>query len=147
MPFEKILVVVDGTESAVKAAEYAIRLARVAPAKLTAVSVVDTETLRKLMSAHILVEPEVHEFEVELRQSQGRQLEFVARLAKKAGVEIETVLGKGLLHAAVLAEQKGRGADMIVIGGFHCTVTKLDLIAHERQLILDGAACPVLVVR
>ena len=56
MPFEKILVVVDGTESAVKAAEYAIRLARVAPAKLTAVSVVDTDTLRKLMSARILAQ-------------------------------------------------------------------------------------------
>ena len=146
-PFTNILVAIDGTESAVKAAEYAIRLARGAPAKLTAVAVVDTDTLRKLMSVRILVKQEVAEFEAELGTTQRRYLNYVTQLAAKAGVALEPVLRTGACHSEILAEQKARGADLIVIGECRGTLTKMDLAARERQLILDQAPCPVLVVR
>lgn len=145
--FEHILVLVDGGESSVRGAEFAIHLARECPAKLTAVSVVDTETLRKLMSARILVEQEVHEFETELKKSQTRHLDFVHQLARKAGIQADAVLGQGVCHSVVLAEQKSRKADLIVMGGFRSSLTKMDLTARERQLILDEAPCPVLIIK
>ena len=145
--FEHILVLVDGSESSLHAAEFAIHLARELPARLTAISVVDTETLRKLMSARILVEQEVREFETELEKSQTRHLDFVHQLARKAGVQAHAVLGKGVCHSAVLAEQKSRKADLIVLGGFRSSLTKMDLNARERQLIVDEAPCPVLIVK
>jgi len=146
-PFRTILVLVDGTESAIKAAEHAIQISKATGARLTAVSVVDTETLRKLMTVHILVEQEMGEFEADLERSQRRHLDHVGALAKKAGVPIETVLRKGICHSAVLAEQKERNADLIVIGAFRATLTKSDLIARERQHVLEEAPCNVLVVK
>jgi nucleotide-binding universal stress UspA family protein len=146
-PFRKVILLVDGTEAAVKAAEFAIQMARVLPLQLVALAVVDTATLRKLMSVHILVEQEVSEFESELERSHQRQLDQVFQMAKKAGVALETVLQKGIAHSVTLAEQKARHADLIVMGGFRSTITKHDLIARERQLILDEAPCTVMVVK
>jgi len=146
-PFRSILVLVDGTESAMRAAEYSIRLARAMSARLTAIAVVDTHTLHRLMSVRILVEPEVKEFEAGLQQNQQRYLDYVAQLATREQVPIETVLGVGDWHSTVLAEQKARQADLIVIGGFRMTLTKLNLLARERQMIIDEAPCPVLVVK
>lgn len=147
LPFQTMIIVVDGSESAVKAAEYAIQLGRALPVQLVAVSVVDTETLRKLMSVRILVAQEVAEFESELERSQHRQLDQIIQIARKAGVALDTVVHKGVAHSAVLAEQKERRADVIVIGGFRSTITKHDLIARERQLIVDEAPCTVLIVK
>ena len=146
-PFRSILVLVDGTESAMRAAEYSIRLARAMSARLTAIAVVDTHTLHRLMSVRILVEPEVKEFEAGLQQNQQRYLDYVAQLATREQVPIETVLGVGDWHSTVLSEQKARQADLIVIGGFRMTLTKLNLLARERQMIIDEAPCPVLVVK
>lgn len=146
-PFRNILLVVDGTESSVKAAEYALRLVQATRGKLVAISVVDVDTLRKLASAHILVEQEMGEFERELERNQRRHLDYVAQRAGKAKVAIETVLRKGVCHSAVLAEQKAIKADVIIMGGFRSSYTKHDLVARERQLILDAAPCPVLVVK
>ncbi len=145
--FEHILVLVDASEASLRAAEFAIRLAGQLPARLTAVSVVDTDTLRKLMSVRILVEQEVHEFESELERSQTRHLDHVSQMARKAGVQCEAVLGKGVCHSAVLHEQKARKADLMVLGGFHSSLTKMDLNAREHQIILDEAPCPVLVIK
>ena len=146
-PFRNMIVVVDGTESAVKAAEYAVALACVLQLRLVAVSVVDTETLRRLMVLRILVEEERRDFESDLEKSHRRHLDFVAHLARQANVPIETVLKKGICHSIVLAERKERQADLIIIGGFRSTHAKLDLVAHERRLIIDEAPCPVLVVK
>jgi nucleotide-binding universal stress UspA family protein len=38
-------------------------------------------------------------------------------------------------------------ADVIVLGGWHRTVTRKDVASVQRQLILDEADCPVIVVK
>lgn len=146
-PFSNIIILVDGTESALKAAGQAIELARATQVPITALSVVDTATLRKLMTAHILVEQEVSEFESELERSHQRHLDEVGRMGEQAGVTINRVMQKGVAHSVVLAEQKASKADLIVMGGFRSTITKHDLIARERQLILDEAPCTIMVVK
>jgi nucleotide-binding universal stress UspA family protein len=146
-PSKNVLVLVDGNESAVKAAAFAIKMAGVYGVKLAAISVVDTDTLRHLMSVRILVEQEVRDFEAELERNQRRYLDFVQREAQKANVEIELLLKRGICHIEVLAEQRRRNADLIIIGGFRSTLTRLDLVVRERQIILDEAPCPVLVVK
>ena len=60
---------------------------------------------------------------------------------------VETVLGKGVASSVVLAEQKARQADLIVMGGFRCTLTRIDLVSAERQRLVDIATCPVLIVK
>ncbi len=146
-PFNHILVLVDGTESSLKAAECAVQLARAYKAQLSAVSVVETATLKRLLTTRIMVPAEMEEYERDLEASSRRHLTYVADLAREHGVKTQTVLLKGAVHSAVLAEQKSSGSDLIVIGAFRWTLCHRDISARERQLILDEAPCPVLVVR
>jgi nucleotide-binding universal stress UspA family protein len=146
-PFRHILVLVDGTEASLKAAECAVQLARAYKAQFAAVSVVDTAMLTHLLTSRIMVAAEKEEYERELESSSRRHLAYVADLARENGVKTQTVLLKGAVHSAVLAEQKSCGADLIVIGAFRWSLCHRDVTARERQLILDEAPCPVLVVR
>lgn len=146
-PFRHVLILVDGTESSIKAAKYAIQLAKSTKAKVTALAIVDTATLKHLLSAQIMVAAEMEEYEQELGESGRKQLAYVESLAKDEGVKINTSLLKGAAHSAVLAEQKSSGADLIVIGAFRWTLSERDQIARERQLLLDESPCPILFVR
>jgi nucleotide-binding universal stress UspA family protein len=42
---------------------------------------------------------------------------------------------------------EARGVHLIVVGGFRSSRTTRDLLARQRQQIVDHAACPVLVVK
>ena len=145
--FRHVLVLVDGTESSLKAAECGVQLAKAYRAQFTAVGVVDTATLKHLLTSGIMVAAEMQDYEHEIEASERKHLNYVADLAKENGVKAHTVLLKGAVHSAVLAEQKSCGADLIVIGAFRWTLAHRDQSARERQLILDEAPCPVLIVR
>jgi len=142
-----ILLLADGSEGAIRAAELAVLLADTHDADLVAVSVVDTETLGMLLRRHILVDEEMVEFDVELEASAERHLRVVANHAQRQGVPIDTQVLKGTIHTTVLAELRRRRADLVVLGGFTSTMTRRDVLAKEKQYIIDEAPCPVLLVR
>jgi nucleotide-binding universal stress UspA family protein len=146
-PVNHILVLVDGTESSFHAADLAIDLARVVGARLTAMSVVDTETLRQLLSVKILVDAEMGEFEKELQESARRQLAAVREKAMDRRLVIEEVLVTGNVEEIVPREVQSRGIDLIALGGFESHRVTRDLLTRQRQQIIDRAPCPVLVVK
>ena len=146
-PVNHILVLVDGTEASFHAADRAIDLARALGARLTALTVVDTETLRQLLNVKILVDAEMGKFEKELKESARRQLAEVRQRALNQKVVIDEVLITGNVETVVPKEVQDRGVDLIALGGFASTKATRDLVARQRQLILDRAACPVLVVK
>jgi nucleotide-binding universal stress UspA family protein len=146
-PVNHILVLVDGTEASFRAADRAIELARALGARLTALTVVDTETLRQLLNVKILVDAEMGEFEKELEQSARRQLAEVRERALNQKVVIEEVLITGNVETVVPKEVQDRGVDLIALGGFPSTKVTRDLVARQRQQIIDRATCPVLVVK
>ena len=146
-PVTHILVVVDGTEASFRAADRAIDLARALGAQLTALAVVDTETLRQLLSVKILVDAEMGEFEKELQESARRQLAEVRQRAMDRRLVIEEALVMGNMETVVPKEVEARGVDLIAIGGFQARQAMRDLVARQRQQIVDRAPCPVLLVR
>ena len=100
----KILLVVDGTETGVRAARFAARLAALHGAALVAVAVVDTATLRSLLKSSVLVETEMAEFVAELDGSARTNLTYAEQLAREAGVAAETqVIAFDLAGVAVSA--------------------------------------------
>ena len=142
-----ILLFTDGTEGSIRAAELAVLLADTHDADLVAVAVVDTETLSMLLRQHILVDEEMAEFDTELEASAERHLRMVTNHANRQGVPLETALLRGTCHSLVLAEARRRGADLIVLSGFTTTMTRRDLLAKEKQYIVDDAPCPVVLVK
>jgi nucleotide-binding universal stress UspA family protein len=142
-----ILVLVDGTESSFHAADYAIDLARTLGARLTAMAVVDTDTLRQLLHVKILVNSEMDEFEKELEQSSQHQLDEVRQRAMSKRVKFEDLLRSGNSEVIVPKEISQHTIDLLVMGAFPSDRVKYDLLARQRQQILDRATCPVLVVK
>jgi nucleotide-binding universal stress UspA family protein len=146
-PVNHILVLVDGTESSFHAADYAIEMARALGASLTAMAVVDTDTLRQLLNVKILVDSEMDEFEKELELSSQNQLDDVRQRAMSRRVKFEDLLRSGNSEVVVPKEVSKRGVDLLAMGAFQSNRVKFDLLARQRQQILDRATCPVLIVK
>ncbi len=146
-PVNHILVLVDGTESSFRAADYAVEIAHAVGAKITALAVVDTDTLRQLLNVRILVDSEMDEFEKELELSSQNQLDEVRQRAMKKRVKFDDVLRSGNSEVIVPKEVSQRGVDLLAMGAFPSERVKYDLLARQRQQILDRATCPVLVVK
>jgi nucleotide-binding universal stress UspA family protein len=142
-----VLVFADGSEGAVRTMDVAMLVARAHQADLVAVALVDTETLSMLLRQHILVREEMVEFSAQLAAGAKRLLHAVAGQAEREGVRAETVLLEGNIHTTVLAEARRRKADLIVLSGFTSTITRRDVLAKEKQYLVDGAPCSVLLVK
>jgi nucleotide-binding universal stress UspA family protein len=145
--YSTILLFAEGSQEGMKAARDAISLAADEEATLIVAAVVDTNTLRHLLASRIFLQDEAEEYEHALEESGRKQLHYVAQLADKAGVTNRTNLLRGACHSVILREQKEHGADLLVMGAFRATTAKRDLMAREKQLIIDAATCPVLLVR
>ncbi|MFW6171613.1 MAG: universal stress protein [Planctomycetota bacterium] len=142
-----ILVLVDGTESSFHAADYAIDLAHMLGARITAMAVVDTDTLRQLLNVNILVDSEMAELQSELQQSAQNHLDEVCQRAMAKRVKFEEVLRSGNSEVVVPKELSQRGVDLLAMGAFPSARVKHDLLARQRQQILDRTTCPILVVK
>jgi nucleotide-binding universal stress UspA family protein len=145
--FRNALLVVDGSEASVAAANLAVRMAAQQRCELTAVYVVDTATLDYLLQMRILVNQEREGFEKDLERTGARYLDFVQTIARKVGLEVETVLRRGSFHQEILKEARERHVDAIVLGGWKRTIARKDKASVERQHVLDQADCPVIVVK
>lgn len=143
----RILLVVDSSDAAVRAARKAVELASELGAKVDAAFVVDTGTLRQLLSGKILVAEEMEEFEEDLAAGGRKYLRMVEELADEHNVSLEMHLLKGTWTSALLAEAKRVKADLIVLGGFTSSMAKRDLVGKQKQALIDDAPCPVMVVK
>ena len=144
--FSKILLLSEGSDVGMAASRAAIALAADEEAELIIMAVVDTHTLKQLLTNRIFVEEEMEQYEKDIESSSRKQVDYVGQLATKAGVDYRSEVVTGACHTAVLEEQVETGADLLVMGGYEATMIKGDLMAREKQLILDEITCPVLLV-
>jgi nucleotide-binding universal stress UspA family protein len=142
-----LLLVVDGSEAGMAATHLAVGLARRLGSRLTAVYVVDTATMDYLMQLRIFVQDEREEFEADLERTGQRCLDALASLCHVADVEVTPLLLKGRFHSTILREARTLKADAIVLVGWSQSIMRKDAASVERQLVLDQAECPVLVVK
>jgi nucleotide-binding universal stress UspA family protein len=99
------------------------------------------------LNVKILVDAEMGEFEKELHESARRHLAEVRERALDRKIVVEEVLLTGNVETVVPKEVEARGVDLIALGGFQSSKVTRDLLARQRQQIIDRAACPVLVVK
>ncbi len=140
MPFERILVAIDGSQGANRALATALDLARMADAHLTALAIEGP------LPAYAATIGEVDE----VKRQKDRFFDGVAQdareLADEAGVALEVVVRAG--HAAELITEYARehGADLVVVG--HKGHFLQDyVLGSTADRVAHHAPCPVMIVK
>lgn len=139
---DRLLLAVDDSPAALVAARTVVDLAVRLRARVRAVNVVRDGVVTEAVSAAIPAA------DVALRRSVGAAslLGYVAREARRAGVEIETVQLEGEPARCILSEAVRWPADLIVIVRSGRPDTGEPYVGSETAGVLEVAEQPVLVV-
>jgi len=146
---KKILVPVDGSDTAGKAARYAADLAKQTGAAITLLSVIDTSpyTTRSVPAVATpthLIEP----IEDYLRQTAGAFLSEAKKICKGRKVKSKSVIRSGHPVEEILKEAKASGVDLIVVGSHGRSALGATLLGSVAfGIIHRDTSLPVLVVR
>ena len=144
--FNSILVVINGSEASIHAAQYGILMARLYRCDMKAIYVVDTATLKELTISKFFVAVESLDYENSLTEDGKRYLSYVENLAKSKGIKIETELRKGSVWSEVIAYAEDSKTDLILLGEHQNNQNK-DVVTSAYRDIISHANCSVLVVR
>lgn len=142
MSFKRLLVAVDDSPIAARAAEVGTELARALHAELAFVHVVDT-------MAGYAPESDIPAAElVALAEREGRMLlEQLARRAVGVDRPPMTFSASGKPAHEIVEAAKGWSADAIVVGSHGLRGVKRALLGSVAEGVMRHAVCPVLVVR
>ena len=144
--FNSILVVINGSEASIQAAQYGILMARLYRCDMKAIYVVDTATLKELTISKFFVAEESLDYENSLTEDGKRYLSYVENLAKSKGIKIETELRKGSVWSEVVDFASESKTDLILLGEHQHNESK-DSITSTYKEIISHASCSVLVVK
>ncbi|KKG11490.1 universal stress protein [Methanosarcina sp. 2.H.A.1B.4] len=141
--YRKIMIATDGSESARKAADTAIELARLSGAKIYAVCVID----RSIYSSA----PEDMEWEEAMydrfRELGEEAVSYVEKTAKNAGLQVEPTLLEGHPAEEIVNFAEKNGVDLIIVGSLGKSGIERFLIGSVSENVFRNAKGPVLVVR
>jgi nucleotide-binding universal stress UspA family protein len=146
-PFGRTLLYVDGSESSITAAQYAIVLSKKFGLILKAIYVVNDTLLTELLGAKVFVKMEKMDYERDLEEDGKRYLNYVVKLGQRKGVKVETILRKGIVHEEIAREVENCDCDLLIQGELGEVLSLRDSFYEEGERILRKVSCPVLVVR
>lgn len=145
----KILVPTDGSETAKKATEYAVSLAKQIGASLTLLAVIDKSlfvgrTIPSVATPTHLVEP-VEDY---LRQAAEAYLGEAEGLCNKNGVQSKKVIRSGHPVEEIIEEAEKSKVDLIIIGSHGRSAIKSAILGSVTfGVIHKDTKVPILVVR
>jgi nucleotide-binding universal stress UspA family protein len=146
-PLQTILLYIDGSESSITAAQLAISMAKEYGSTLRVIYVVNENLLTELLKAKVFVQMEKMDYERDLEEDGKRYLNYIVKLADRKGLQIETILRKGVVHEEVADEVDECVADVLVQGELGEVLSLRDSFYEEGERILRKVKCPVMVVR
>lgn len=147
MGVKTIVVSIAGAPGSLVTARYAIALAKMLSAKLTAVYVVNTKVLQDLLKSRIFVDTEARVYERDLEQQGQAMLDRIGRMAQEKGVEFESVLLRGTVSDEVLNKTNELNADILVIGELREITSRAEMFYDDGERIFRRCPCPVVMVK
>ncbi len=153
LAFERILVCVDGSESSMKAADYAIEMAKKHDAQLISLYVVVSQLGYAYSSgAFGLVTPSaINELLGKSKQEARKWFDEVEKRAREQGVEIrvEMVASPTSIVPAIVEYSEKNRVDLIVTGtrGRRRSGLAKLLLGSVASGVVTYANCPVMVVK
>ncbi len=149
--FQNVVILINGSEASIHAAQYGILLSKLYHCNLKAVYVVDSASLKQLTMQKFFVADESRMYEDSLRADGNRYLDYVADLGKSKGVKIETEIRTGAVWSEVIMAADEMKAGLILVGGYktemNSNVEIHDVVSSASRDIIMNAHCSVLVVR
>jgi len=144
--YQRMLVPVDGSETARRGLDEAIKLSKALGASVRLVHIVDETPLAMNPETGIAAAPLVADF-VEA----GKQIiEEAHAFALAQGVEVATALHEnftGRVADRILEEARKSGAELIVMGTHGRRGIRHVVLGSDAEAVVRGATVPVLLVR
>ena len=135
--YDRIVIAVDGSDEARRAARRGLQLARVFDATVTVLSVVEQKTLR-------LTETSAEK--TQLRERRESAITEIEELASELGHPVTTTLTEGKPAVQISEYAAEQDADLIVVGRQGLTGLGRRLLGGVTEQVLHRSDVPVLVV-
>lgn len=142
--FRRLLIPVDGSDSSLKAARFALRLARREGGTVIAVHVVDEENASDLAR---YADCPLEEIVARMEKSGAGYLDTVREWARSQGVPLTTEVRVGVPHRVLLEMAIEAGADLIVMGTVGRRGPRRVLVGSVTERVIAHSPVPVLVVK
>lgn len=137
----RLLLATDGSEPAVRATQYAILLARLLQAHITAVHV-DTGLDELTFPAHTTLEEAPSTLDPAIRG-----LLIATDLARLNGVECSVEIVKGGIASSIVRAAERHGAGVIVLGDTGRTGLRRIALGSVAEAVVKASTIPVVVVK
>jgi nucleotide-binding universal stress UspA family protein len=144
--FKSVVVGTDGSDTASKAVDAAVELARLTGATLEIVSAYEPVPAQRLRAEARQVPADL-EWMINPREDVEATLAEAAGRVRDAGVTVRTYARVGDPADAILDVAEERGSDLIVVGNKGMTGAKRFLLGSVPNKISHHAPCSVLIVR
>jgi nucleotide-binding universal stress UspA family protein len=141
-----ILLPTDGTELCARALRHGIALAKLVQAKVVGVTV--TQPLHSALPRSLIPKNLAGIIHGETVKAADEKLAVVERLAREAGVQVETLrLSNDHPWEALVQAAKDKRCDLIVMASHGRRGVSAVVLGSETQKVLTHSTVPVLVVR
>jgi nucleotide-binding universal stress UspA family protein len=147
MAINHIMVCVAAEGISLITVKYAIALAKLFQAKLSAMYVVNERLLRELLKSRVLVDVEARGYEKELEEQGHHFLERIRSMSEKKGVVCDAAILKGIVHEEILKQVNALNPDMLVMGELKEVLSLKETFYDEGERIFREVPCPVVVVK
>jgi nucleotide-binding universal stress UspA family protein len=144
--FRSIVVGTDGSETAGKAVEEAIDLAKSVGASISLVSAYEPVPPGRLRD-EARQAPEDLQWMINPREDVDATLKEAAEVVREAGLDVETYAREGDPADAILDVAEERGADLIIVGNKGMTGARRFLLGSVPNKVSHHAPCSVLIIR
>jgi len=144
--FRSIVVGTDGSETAQKAVDAAVELAKLSGAQLELVSAYEPVSRARLRdeARHV---PADLQWTVNPREDVDATLADAAELVAESGVQARTYAREGDPADAILDVAEELAADLIVVGNRGMTGAKRFLLGSVPNKVSHHAPCAVMIIR
>ena len=144
--FSSIVVGTDGSETANKAVNEAIDLAKALGARISLVSAYEPVPKARLRE-EARQTPADLQWMVNPREEVDSTLSDAADLIRSAGVDVEIFAREGDPADAILDVAEERSADLIIVGNKGMTGARRFLLGSVPNKVSHHAPCSVLIIR
>ena len=145
--YESIVVGTDGSETASRAVEQAIDLARAVGARLELVSAYEPVPRERIREEARQAPEDLEAWTFNPREDVEEVLRVAANAAQGAGVQVNIHARQGDPADALLDVAEEQGASLIIVGNKGMTGAKRFLLGSVPDKVSHHASCSVLIVR